>query len=116
AGLPIATNFWGGHRDLVCTGGFWEISHRVVDQPFCSIPEYYSPGQQCALSDPDLIAKVLHKIVFETTAVERELQAKTARKILIERYGDSACAQRAHERIQATEQLMNTTLSPLSAS
>lgn len=63
ARVPVATNAWGGHTSLLSPGGFMPIPHRVVDQPFCSRPEFYAPGQQCALSSPEAIAEAMERLL-----------------------------------------------------
>ena len=99
-GLPVATNSWGGHVSLVSRGGFFEIPHRVVDQLFCSSPAYYAPGQQCALSDPEDIARVLRSAVA-ASADERKERASHARGALVTRYGCAAALARISARVEA---------------
>jgi len=90
AGLPVAANFWGGHRSIVAPGGFFEIPHREVDQPFASRPEFYTPGQCCALSDVPAVATTLRTVV-SSTAEMRSAQARVAREHLLATYGAAAC-------------------------
>lgn len=96
AGLPVAVNNWGGHRDILKPGAFYEIRHEVVYQPFCSIPEYYATDQQCAYSRPSSIAQVLRRIVDdarkEGAPEERRQQAASARAHLLERHGNAVAA------------------------
>ncbi len=89
AGLPVATNSWGGHGSLLRPAGYFPISHRVVEQPFASRPEFYAPGQQCALSSPEAIAQTLRH-VYESHAQTRQTIAETARKYLLATYGREA--------------------------
>ena len=45
AKLPICTNFWGGHKSLLTDGGFIEIPHEEIIQPFTSDPAFYAENQ-----------------------------------------------------------------------
>ncbi|VAX23684.1 hypothetical protein MNBD_NITROSPINAE04-58 [hydrothermal vent metagenome] len=91
--LPVATNYWGGHKSLLKEGAFWLINHDEVDQPYCSDPSYFASGQKCAFSHPDKIAQTL-KAVAESSASERKNRAVTARDNLLERYGEKAVRDR----------------------
>ena len=93
AGLPVAANAWSGHRSLLVSGGFFPIRHRVVDQPFCSLPELYADGQRCALSTADDIARTLRAIV-SADGTERAARARVAREALVARYGPARAAAR----------------------
>ena len=77
SGLPVAANFWGGHRDILQKGSFFPIDYKVVDQPFCSKPEYYAQGQRCAFSDPHEIASTMIRMM-NSTARERKEMAMNA--------------------------------------
>lgn len=80
AGLPVAANHWGGHRDLLEAGSFFPISYTEVEQPFCSNPDYYAEGQCCALSSPEGIAETLRAIVSSSPSerAAKSIQARTA--------------------------------------
>jgi len=99
AELPIATNYWGGHKSLLPHDGFFPIHHQLIEQPFCSDPAYYAQGQQCAFSAPQHIAKTLHN-VFESSPEYREQLVHQARKHLISQYGDAATQSKLHERLK----------------
>ncbi|MGK7345103.1 MAG: glycosyltransferase [Candidatus Nitrospinota bacterium M3_3B_026] len=86
AGLPVAANFWGGHKSLLVEGAFWRIGHVEIPQPFCSEPSYYAPGQTCAFSSPGEIAKTLGQI-REAPPDERRGRAMRAREALLAGYG-----------------------------
>jgi glycosyltransferase involved in cell wall biosynthesis len=98
ARLPVVTNLWGGHRDIVTEGDCWEIGHEEVPQLFCSTPDYFAAGQRCAYSAPDRIADAL-LAVLNATPAEREARARRAWMTLRERHGVAAAA----TRIQMTK-------------
>jgi glycosyltransferase involved in cell wall biosynthesis len=90
--LPVVTNLWGGHRDVVDANGCWVIRHEEVPQLFCSAPEYFAEGQRCAYSSPDRIAAGLLAVV-NATPPERHAHATQAWTRLRERHGlDPAAA------------------------
>jgi glycosyltransferase involved in cell wall biosynthesis len=91
ARLPVVTNLWGGHRDIVDADGCWEIQHEEVPQLFCSTPEYYADGQRCAYSAPDRIAIALLSIA-NASPDERESRATRAWATLHERHSLAAAA------------------------
>jgi glycosyltransferase involved in cell wall biosynthesis len=91
AGLPVATNLWGGHRSLLCPAGVFVIAHEIADQPYASRPEFFAPGQRCAYSTPAEIAKSLRAIVT-STAEARATQAARARHFIRANYGLEATA------------------------
>lgn len=97
--LPVATNYWGGHKSLLTDGGFFKIDHEIIDQPFCSNPSYYAESQKCALSRPDSIAKTL-RTVFGVSAKKRETIAKTAREHLLSQYGEDITRKKIYERLK----------------
>jgi glycosyltransferase involved in cell wall biosynthesis len=100
--LPVVTNLWGGHRDIVSADGCWEVQHDEVPQLFCSTPEYFADGQRCAYSSPDRIAKALLSIVNATPA-EREARSTRAWTWLRERHGlEPASARVAQQAFPAT--------------
>jgi glycosyltransferase involved in cell wall biosynthesis len=85
AGLPVAANHWGGHRDLLDEGDFFPIHYTEVEQPFCSNPDYYAEGQRCALSSSDSIAETLRSMV-NTSPSERAAKSIRARIALKKRF------------------------------
>jgi len=91
--LPVVTNLWGGHREIVTEGGCWAIEHEEVPQLFCSTPDYFAEGQRCAYSAPDRIADALLAVVTATPA-EREARAARAWTTLRERHGLAAAGLR----------------------
>lgn len=102
ARLPVATNRWGGHRSLLGAGGYVRIPHRVVPQPFCSKPEFFAPGQHCALSSTDAIAEAMERLMTMSPRT-REAQARVAEHLLRKRFGTTAVSarlRRAVERVQ----------------
>lgn len=93
ARVPVATTRWGGHTDLLVPGGYVPVRYRVVPQPFCSRPDYYAPGQRCALASPDAVAQAMATLLSMRPAARRA-QAWAASAHVRERFGLSACARR----------------------
>jgi glycosyltransferase involved in cell wall biosynthesis len=100
AGLPVATNRWGGHTSLLATGGYVTIPHRVVPQPYCSRPDFFAPGQQCALSSPDAVAAAMERIM-SMSARARQALAVRAETHVGARFGLAAAAPRLQARLSA---------------
>jgi glycosyltransferase involved in cell wall biosynthesis len=98
ARLPVVTNRWGGHMDLLHPGGYVRIPHSLVPQPFCSQPDFYAPGQQCALSSPDSIASAM-ATMLDMRASAREEQAERAHRHVTRRFGFGAASARLHEAL-----------------
>lgn len=98
ARLPVATNRWGGHTSLLAPGGCVTIPHRVVPQPFCSQPDFYAPGQRCALSSPDAVAAAM-ETTMAMSARAREAQARRAHAHVERRFGFSAASARLHRAL-----------------
>lgn len=86
ARLPVAANHWGGHASLTRPGAYVRIPHRVVPQPFCSRPDFYAPGQACALSSPDDVAVAMTRLL-DMSWRERRDQALRADAHLRRRFG-----------------------------
>ncbi len=93
ARLPVATNRWGGHTSLLAAGGYVKIAHRVVPQIFCSRPDFFAPGQQCALSTPEAVAAAMETLL-RMNATEREKQAARAEAHVRETFGFDAVSAR----------------------
>jgi glycosyltransferase involved in cell wall biosynthesis len=100
AGLPVATNRWGGHASLLVEGGYLRIPHRVVPQPYCSRPDFFAPGQQCALSSPEAVAAAMLRMV-RMSAPARARQASRARAHVERRYGFGAASARLGDALAA---------------
>jgi glycosyltransferase involved in cell wall biosynthesis len=98
AKLPICTNFWGGHKSLLTRGGFVEIEHEEIIQPFTSDPAFYAEGQKCAYSSPQEIAKSM-KLFNNTSILERKKMALLAKKNFLETYGRENTLKNIHSRI-----------------
>ncbi|OHE74295.1 MAG: hypothetical protein A2007_04345 [Verrucomicrobia bacterium GWC2_42_7] len=99
ARLPVMANRWGGHTDLVPPNHPFIIKHKVVDQPFCSRPEYYTASQKCALSLPHEVAKTLRK-VFESTPQERLESTQLALDYLLRLYDKDIVLKRIQRRLE----------------
>ena len=98
SGLPVCTNFWGGHKSLLTAGGFIEIPHEEIIQPFTSDPAYYAENQKCAYSSPSEIANAVRKFV-KTSVADRELITINAKKFLLKNYGSKEIIDKIHKRI-----------------
>jgi len=103
AGVPVVTNDWGGHASLLTPGGFLRLPYRVVPQPYCSRPDYYAPGQECAMSRVSQIAQTLVRAA-KTAAGDRRRMATAARRALLRRYGQRV-AMRGFEAERARQAL-----------
>lgn len=103
AQVPVATNRWGGHTALLAPDGYVRIAHRVVDQPFCSRPDFYAPGQQCALSSPDAVAAAMATMLSMTARQRREMAAR-ASAVVRERFGFDVCSRRLGAALAAADE------------
>jgi O-antigen biosynthesis alpha-1,2-mannosyltransferase len=90
AGLPIATNYWGGHKSLLKPGSFFEIPHIETIQPYASRPEFYVTGQRCCFSDVSFISETLSEIA-KSNASQRQSTAEGVREHLLNAYSSSKC-------------------------
>ena len=98
AKLPICTNFWGGHKSLLTRGGFIEIEHEEIIQPFTSDPAFYAEDQKCAYSSPQEIAKSM-KLFNNTALSERKKMAFAAKENFLKSYGNENTLRNIHSRI-----------------
>ncbi|HAW98341.1 MAG TPA: hypothetical protein DCX67_07390 [Opitutae bacterium] len=102
SGLPVCTNFWGGHESLLGEGCFVRMAHEEILQPFSSDPKFFAAGQKCAFSPPDQIKEALLGFLA-LRPEERQSMTASARKFLCERYGSPQASQRILDRIKAIE-------------
>jgi len=77
SGLPVAAVNWGGLMEFTGDGRSLDIPFHLADQPYCSRPDYYAPGQQCALAEIDGAAAIL-SAMYRMSASGRELLARAA--------------------------------------
>jgi glycosyltransferase involved in cell wall biosynthesis len=99
SGLPVCTNFWGGHKSLLTRGGFVEIEHEEIIQPFTSDPAFYAEGQKCAYSSPAKVADAfLHFI--QTTESDRKQIANIAKQQLLENYSSEIAQENISKRLK----------------
>jgi O-antigen biosynthesis alpha-1,2-mannosyltransferase len=98
AKLPICTNFWGGHKSLLTRGGFIEIEHEEIIQPFTSDPAFYAEDQKCAYSSPQEIEKSM-KLFNNTSLSERKKMAFAAKENFLKSYGNENTLRNIHSRI-----------------
>jgi len=99
AELPICTNFWGGHKSLLTPGGFFEIAHEEIIQPFTSDPAFYAEDQKCAYSSPKEVCLALQKFL-KSTLNDRKNKVKVAKKHFLQHYGSSTTHANLHQRIE----------------
>jgi glycosyltransferase involved in cell wall biosynthesis len=85
-GLPVCTNWWGGHRDLLTDGGYFPLTYVESPRPWTGEPQYYTPGQKCALSDETSVAQAMRSIIGISPA-ERCRMAEKAKENLENKYG-----------------------------
>lgn len=102
SGVPVVTNRWGGHRSLLTTGGLHPIAYRETPQPFCSRPDFFAPGQRCALSTPAQVASAM-AAAMEATPAARVRQTTVAARFLQRRFGFDAASRRLRALIDAYE-------------
>jgi glycosyltransferase involved in cell wall biosynthesis len=99
AELPICTNFWGGHKSLLTPGGFFEIAHEEIIQPFTSNPAFYAEDQKCAYSSPTQVCLAFNKFL-KSTLTDRKNKVQFAKKHLLQNYGRSTTHANLHQRIK----------------
>ena len=99
AELPVCTNFWGGHKSLLTSGGFHEIPHEEIIQPFTSDPAFYAEDQRCAYSSPSNISKSLEKFI-KTKESDREEMVKAAKKFFLQNYGSKVTLRNIKKRLK----------------
>ena len=71
ARLPVLAPVWSGLTEYCNSETCLELPYTVQQQIFCSRPDYYAVGQQCAVVDVDACADRMREIV-EMSAAERE--------------------------------------------
>ena len=106
AELPVCTNFWGGHRSLLTLGGFVEISHKEIIQPFTSDPAFYAEDQKCAYSSPESISQALKKCISLSAEKRKEI-VKVAKQFFTENYGSKVTHKSISKRLDEIK-LINT--------
>jgi len=63
AGLPVAASNWGGLTEFTGEGRALHIPFHLADQPYCSRPDFYAPGQQCAVAEIEGAAAIMTAMV-----------------------------------------------------
>lgn len=99
SGLPVCTNFWGGHKSLLTRGGFVEIEHEEIIQPFTSDPAFYAEGQKCAFSSPSNIADAIHDFLH-TSVEERKKMVNIAKEKFLQTYGSETVIKKFKARLK----------------
>ena len=100
--LPICTNFWGGHKSLLCENSFVRIEHEEIFQPYSSDPKFYANGQKCSFSSPEEVKKSLLSFLA-LHPKQRQSMSASAKKSFVDRYGSPQAGVRIIERIEAIE-------------
>ena len=103
ADLPVCTNFWGGHKSLLTQGGFIEIPHEEIIQPFTSDPAFYAVNQKCAYSSPENI-KITLKKFLNTSPTERKELTQIAKKNFLKIYGRENAVKNIKSRLEEINQ------------
>lgn len=85
-GLPVCANNWGGHQDLLVSGGYFSLKFVEAARPWTGPPQFYTPGQKCAFSDENSVAAAMLKIV-KSSALQRQRLAEKAHAHIIKKYG-----------------------------
>tara|TARA_B100000989_G_scaffold298671_1_gene289041 strand:+ start:739 stop:1827 length:1089 start_codon:yes stop_codon:yes gene_type:complete len=99
AKLPVATNNWGGHETLLSKDdAYFKIEHTEIPQPYCSLPEYFTPGQQCGFSSVDEISKTLQRVAM-SDAQQRKDHAEHSQNHLLSIFGSVPALNRIAERL-----------------
>ena len=99
SGLPVCTNFWGGHKSLLSKGSFVEIKHEEIIQPFTSDPAFYTENQKCAYSSPANIGDAILKFL-NTTGDERKKMVKIAKDKFLESHGSEKTIENVRARLE----------------
>ncbi len=92
-GIPVCSNYWGGHRDLLTDGGFFPLEFIETDRPWTGEPQFYTPGQKCAISDEVSVSKAMRQIA-DSLLYKRQRIAAKAREHLLQNYGVTALKSR----------------------
>jgi len=98
SGLPVCTNFWGGHQSLLNKESFIEITHREILQPFTSDPEFYAEDQKCAYSSPDAIRQALLKFLTLNSKQKQNI-TRTAKENFLQVYGSEVANTKIQNRL-----------------
>jgi len=104
SGLPVCTNFWGGHKSLLSQGGFVEIKHEEIIQPFTSDPAFYAENQKCAYCSPSNIADGIHDFLH-TSEEERQKMVNIAKQQFLQNYNSEITQENFNERLKEINSL-----------
>jgi hypothetical protein len=74
---------------LLAEGGYFPLSFVEAPRPWTGEPQFYTPGQKCALSDETAVATAMRTIIGSSPAERRQMASK-ARNNLIGNYGAAA--------------------------
>ena len=105
SGLPVCTNFWGGHKSLLIRGGFVEIEHEEIIQPFTSDPAFYAENQKCAYSSPTNVAKALQQFLITSPSLREQMVDKSKRDFL-KNYGSESTSIKIKQRLEEINSLL----------
>ncbi len=98
AGLPVLAPTWSGLTELCGPGRSFELPFTVVPQPFCSRPDYYAPGQRCALIDIGACAQVLREVASMPPDARGDI-AKGALAHISRHLSPSVVGKKLHDRL-----------------
>ena len=104
SGLPVCTNFWGGHKSLLSQGSFVEIKHEEIIQPFTSDPAFYAENQKCAYSSPSNIADGIHDFLH-TSEEQRKKMVYIAKQQFLQNYNSEITQENFNERLKEINSL-----------
>jgi hypothetical protein len=62
AKLPVLAPNWSGLTELCGGGRALDLPYSNHPQPYCSSPDYYAPGQRCAIVDIEACAEAMRSI------------------------------------------------------
>ena len=104
SGLPVCTNFWGGHKSLLSQGGFVEIKHEEIIQPFTSDPAFYTENQKCGYSSPANVAGAIHDFLNKSEN-ERKKMVNIAKQQFLQNYGSEITQENISKRLKEINSL-----------
>jgi len=84
---------------LLTSGGFVEISHKEIIQPFASDPAFYAEDQKCAYSSPESISHALKQCISISAKKRKEI-VKVAKQFFTENYGSKVTNQAIFKRLE----------------
>jgi glycosyltransferase involved in cell wall biosynthesis len=90
--LPVLAPGWSGLTEFCNDKTCMLLPHSLSQQPYCSRPDFYAPGQQCALVDLDKTADLMKEMVHSSPKKRGEM-AKAARQQIMQRHSAERVAE-----------------------